>query len=194
MYSVNNIENIIIIKKSKFIVNLIYVENDLDLNNNLNLIKNKYKDATHNCYAYIMDNNKRYSDNNEPSGTAGKPILDVLEKNNLNNILCVVTRYFGGIKLGSNGLIRAYSNTVKDTLKLARKIEVVKGVNVELSFSYDQTNDIDKTIENFVILNKEYKEHIIYNLNIDYETLEKLKKLELNIKIIKEVKIKKTIK
>ena len=101
MFTIKNIENTITINKSKFITNLISVNNIDEINYNLNIIKNKYKDATHNCYAYIINNNKRFSDDNEPSGTAGLPILDCLEKNNLNYVLCIVTRYFGGIKLGA---------------------------------------------------------------------------------------------
>ena len=102
MFAIKNIENIIIINKSKFITNLFFVNNLDEVDYYLTSIKSKYSDATHHCYAYIINNSKRFSDDNEPSGTAGKPILDCLEKNNLNYVLCIVTRYFGGIKLGAS--------------------------------------------------------------------------------------------
>ncbi len=78
MFTVNKIENIIIINKSKFITNIFYIENIDEIDKYLDEIKNKYKDATHHCYAYIIDNTKRFNDDNEPNGTAGKPILDCL--------------------------------------------------------------------------------------------------------------------
>ena len=97
----------IIINKSRFITILTNI-NDIDkVKEKLEEIKKKYKDATHYCYAYIINNHEKCSDNGEPSGTAGMPILNVLKQNDLTNILCVVIRYFGGIKLGAGGLIRA---------------------------------------------------------------------------------------
>ena len=87
MYSVLNIENTITIEKSKFITSLFYIENEQDITKYMNLVKEKYKNATHYCYAYIIGNIKRFSDDKEPSNTAGMPILNCLEKNNLNHIL-----------------------------------------------------------------------------------------------------------
>ena len=87
-------------------------------------IKNKYKDATLHCYAYIIDNIKRFSDDNEPGGTAGMPILNVLENNDLNHILCIVVRYFGGIKLGANGLVRAYSGSCNEAIDCSSVVEL----------------------------------------------------------------------
>ena len=93
------------------------VDNIEDINNILNNIKNEYKDATHYCYAYIIDNTKRFNDDGEPGGTAGMPILNVIEQNNLNHVLIVVVRYFGGIKLGAGGLVRAYSKISYECIK-----------------------------------------------------------------------------
>ena len=93
-------------------------------------LKNKYKDATHICFSYIINNTKRFSDDNEPSGTAGIPILNVLENNNLNYVLCCVVRYFGGIKLGAGGLLRAYSNSAKECLNKAVLTNIVIGNNL----------------------------------------------------------------
>ena len=100
----NNLSNEIIIKNSRFICLLIKI-NNIDISDILNNIKLSYPKATHYCYGFIYNNYKKSSDDGEPTGTAGNSILFVLEKNNLNNILCVVIRYFGGIKLGAGGLI-----------------------------------------------------------------------------------------
>ena len=86
MFTIKNNETTIIINKSKFITNIFSVDNIDEINKYLDEIKNKYKDATHHCYAYILDNIKRFNDDNEPSGTAGMPILDCLEKNKLNHM------------------------------------------------------------------------------------------------------------
>lgn len=113
------IDNTIIIDKSKFITTLYPVETVEEINFILANVRKKYYDATHNCYAYIIDNGniQKCSDDGEPSKTAGFPMLDALKKNNLTNILAITTRYFGGIKLGAGGLIRAYSSSVSEALK-----------------------------------------------------------------------------
>ena len=116
-------------KKSKFIANLIKVENKQDAEEKINKIKKTYHDARHNCVAYrIIEENKiieKSSDDGEPSGTAGGPMLNILQKNNLCNILVIVTRYFGGILLGTGGLVRAYSETTQKAIENAQKIEMI---------------------------------------------------------------------
>ena len=119
MYSINkNIDNTIIIKKSKFITKLYKINSIKEVNGIINDLKSEYKDSTHICYAYILNSIEKCVHDGEPSGTAGLPILNVLKHNNLNYILAIVIRYFGGIKLGAGGLVRAYSNSITDTLKL----------------------------------------------------------------------------
>lgn len=115
--TLNNQENTIIIKKSKFICILSNVSNIKEAEEILDQVKLEHKKATHFPYAYIIDNNIKKSDDKEPLNTAGLPILNVLQKKELNNILCIVVRYFGGIKLGHGGLIRAYYKAVSETLK-----------------------------------------------------------------------------
>jgi len=106
------------IKKSKFI-GLYYEVNTLDeVDCILENLKKEHKKARHLPYAYKINNNIKKSDDKEPGGTAGMPILNIIEKNNLNNVLIVVVRYFGGIKLGAGGLIRAYSNASKEVIKI----------------------------------------------------------------------------
>ena len=192
MFTIKNIENTIIINKSKFITNIFCVDNLDEINNYLEQIRSKYKDATHHCYAYILDNTKRFNDDNEPSGTAGMPILDCLEKNNLNHVLCVVTRYFGGIKLGAGGLVRAYSNSVSSALNNAIKMELINGFEVVLKFSYNKIDEIDKTLENYEVTNKEFDNDVTYIANIDLNLKEKLENM-CELKIKKEIIIKRVI-
>lgn len=192
MYTIkeNNI-NEIVIKNSRFITVLYKVNSIEDINKYLINIKNIYKDATHYCYAYILNNQKKCSDDNEPSKTAGIPIMQVLEKNNLNYILCIVIRYFGGIKLGSNGLIRAYSKSVSNCINNSILIELIKGYNIDLIFEYNNLNEINYLLKDQIILNKEFNELITYNLNIDTNLLNKLKEYKYNITNIKETIIEK---
>ena len=101
----------IIEKKSRFIAHVLNVETEEQAQDYINKLKKKYWDARHNCYAYVIGDKgeiKKFSDDGEPSGTAGKPILDLIESRELTNCLVVVTRYFGGILLGTGGLVRAY--------------------------------------------------------------------------------------
>jgi len=106
------------IKKSKFI-GLYYEVHSVDeINNILINLKKEHKKAKHMPHAYKIDNIIKKTDDKEPSGTAGMPILNIIEKNNLNNCLIIIIRYFGGIKLGAGGLLRAYSNTAKEVIKI----------------------------------------------------------------------------
>ena len=163
----NNIENTLIIKNSKFITNIFKLNNNEDINIYIKEIKEKYYDANHNCYAYIYENTKKCSDDGEPSSTAGMPMLQVLEKKGLTNVLVIVTRYFGGIKLGASGLVRAYSNSVSSALDNVEIINLIKGKNITLIFNYDNVKKIDYLLKDKTILNKEFKDKIKYNLNVD---------------------------
>jgi uncharacterized YigZ family protein len=182
----NNIDNTIIINKSKFICYLIKINNIDDINNNLEKIKNKYKDATHHCYAYILDNIKRFNDDKEPSGTAGIPILNVLENNDLNHILCIVIRYFGGIKLGAGGLVRAYTKSVTETLLNSDIIDLKKGYRITIEFNYDDTKKIDNLLKNVNIINKIFDDKITYTFDINENEFELIKN-SLNIITIEEI-------
>ena len=192
MFTIKNIENTIIINKSKFITNLFSVDNLDEINSYLDNIRNKYKDATHNCYAYILDNTKRFNDDNEPCGTAGMPILDCLEKNILNHVLCIVTRYFGGIKLGAGGLVRAYSNSVSNAINNTIKIKLVEGYQVSISFNYNKTDEINKLLENYEIIEKNFNNDVEYITNIDNDIKEKLENI-CKLEIKKEIIIKRAV-
>lgn len=112
----NDLNGELIVNKSRFITYVYKVNNVLEVNEKIDALKAKYKDATHYCYSYIIDNIKRFNDDKEPNHTAGMPILNVLESKNLNYVLAVVVRYFGGVKLGAGGLVRAYTNAVSNTI------------------------------------------------------------------------------
>ena len=127
-----NVGTQIVEKKSKFIAELFYVTSEEEAKEKLEEIRKKYYDAKHHCYAYrVIDENRiieRASDDGEPAGTAGAPILHLLNKLELTNVLLVVTRYFGGILLGTGGLIRAYTQASQLAIENAQMVEVVKRI------------------------------------------------------------------
>ena len=137
----NNIEAEIVEKKSKFIANLIKVESKEEAEEKIQEIKKKYYDARHNCVAYrVLEEGKveeKASDDGEPSGTAGGPMLNILQKNNLSNVLIVVTRYFGGILLGTGGLVRAYSEALQKAIEECTLILKVSGIEMKLIVDYN---------------------------------------------------------
>ena len=184
MKSVKNNERTIIIKNSRFICFLFHVEKKEEILKILEEMREKYYDATHCCFAYILDNEKKESDDGEPSGTAGIPMLQVLEKNGLNHVLCIVIRYFGKIKLGAGGLIRAYTRCVTETLR-DHMITLKKGFCVSISFSYEKLKLIDHFLKDNLIIQKEFCETITYQINISAEDLEKLKGIpDIKIKVL----------
>lgn len=189
MNSVKNNEHTIIIKNSKFICLIYKVDNIDEINKILNEMRIKYYDATHCCYAYIIDNIKKESDDGEPSGTAGIPMLQVLEKNNLNHVLCIVIRYFGKIKLGAGGLVRAYTKSVTEALK-NNIITLIKGIKIKITFSYENLKRIDYMLNDVTIINKEFDNKISYIVNIDYELYDKLKTLnDIDIEVLDNIYI-----
>ena len=195
MYSIkDDFENTLIIKKSKFITKLYRINSTDEVQSILNNLKVEYKDSTHICSGYIVSNIEKCSDDGEPSGTAGIPILNVLKKNKLSNILAVVIRYFGGIKLGAGGLTRAYSNSVNDTLKLSSIIELTEGYLIELEFEYDQVKLMDYMLNNRNIISKEYKDNIIYKFYLNKDELSfvsELEKVAIHVSIKDKILIEK---
>lgn len=185
----NNINSEIIIKNSKFICYLYKINNLNDINTHLNNIKKENKDATHYCYAYILNNSKKSSDDGEPGGTAGIPILKVLENNNLNYILAIVVRYFGGIKLGAGGLVRAYTKSVTNTISNNNLVSLVKGYNIDIEFEYTKIKEIDYLLKDITINNKTFEKNIKYNINIPANFLEIIKLNNLKYNIIEEINL-----
>ena len=191
MYTIeSNTQYELIIKNSKFITFLYKIDNSC-IDDILTKLKFTYPDATHYCYAYIIDNIKKASDDGEPSGTAGIPILKVLESNKLTNILCVVIRYFGGIKLGANGLIRAYTSSCANALKTTTIKELIDGVNINITFPYNRLKEIDYLLKDIKINSKNYDDIITYNINIDTTFLNTIVNNNIDYQIIKYLKIEK---
>ncbi len=143
---------VIEVKRSKFIGAVRHVESVEEALLFLDSEKKKYHDAKHHCSAYIIrsDNGQpdvvHSSDDGEPSGTAGKPMLEVIEKAGLKNVVCVVTRYFGGILLGTGGLVRAYTDAAKAAVEAAGKAEMRLAQELELIFDYTHTGRVDNII------------------------------------------------
>lgn len=163
------------IKKSKFICLLYKLNNFDDIKIILDNIKKEYKDATHITYAYIFENKFKYYDDNEPSGTAGLPIYNILNKMELTNTLAIVVRYFGGIKLGVGGLSRAYSKTVKNTINKENLIPYKKQKHFFFETSYENEKLLNNILKKYTIINKTYKETIIVEALIDEEEIEIIK-------------------
>lgn len=149
-----------VIEKSRFICTLKKVENEAQAQEFIKNIKKEFWDATHNCSAYIIDDlAQRSSDDGEPSGTAGLPMLEVLRKNKLTNTAAVVTRYFGGIKLGAGGLVRAYTNSVAGAV---RSSGIAEKVMMGIYFFLDDLNDVGK------ILNILYQQQLFEIAEVEY--------------------------
>ena len=158
------------IKKSTFTCTLIPVNSIEEVNENLKQIRKKYYDATHNCYSYVItDSNNntivKASDDGEPSQTAGVVILDVLQKNDLTNVLAVVTRYFGGIKLGAGGLVRAYSSSTSGAVKTIEFVPIIKMIHINIKFDYSYANEILKLFRNYKEVDSKYET----NISLTYE-------------------------
>lgn len=152
----------IVEKKSKFIANIFYVSSEEEAQQKLLIVKKQYHDARHNCYAYRIQKNEetieKSSDDGEPSGTAGAPMLNLLVKEEMINILVVVTRYFGGILLGTGGLVRAYTEATKEALQNAIIVSEEPGLELKVILPYQdferfkhycQTNEINIIESNF---------------------------------------------
>ena len=173
----------IIIKNSKFIGLIYKIENEDEINNILNNLKKEYKDATHITYAWKLKDKQKYNDDREPTGTAGVPIMEAINKNDLVNVLIVVVRYFGGIKLGAGGLIRAYSKTAREVLKKCKLEKYIIYNYYELKTNYDNLKLLNNLTKDLIIEKKEFDEDIIYIV----KTTEKIDNIE---KIFKNTEIK----
>ena len=187
---INNYQNEIIIKNSRFITLLFKFYDNDDLNKYIEIAKKEYPKATHYTYAYITESFKKSSDDGEPGGTAGVPMLSLLEKEDLVNVLAITIRYFGGIKLGAGGLVRAYSKSVRDAITDDNLCEVVDGYEVEIIISYDKQKDLDYLLKDYEILNKEFSDNIIYTVLIPTNNIDIIKNYKYNIinnKLIKAV-------
>lgn len=196
----------VVVKKSKFICNLIKADTQEEAENIIKQIKKKYYDARHNCVAYrvIQDDKiiEKSSDDGEPSGTAGGPMLNILQKNNLCNVIVIVTRYFGGILLGTGGLVRAYSDATIEAIQISEKVEKCIGVEAEAEVEYNNL-EIFKyycKINNIFIENFEYSDIIICKIQLEESKIQRFsedfrsKKVNLiNLRFLSKKLINKSI-
>ena len=155
------------IKRSIFIASLEICRNENEARIFLNRTTSKYRDATHNCRAYIINGVEYSSDDGEPSGTAGKPILNAIKKSGLVNLMIIVTRYFGGVKLGTKGLIDAYGGTAEKAIEMSGRIERISTKNIQISLDYNSMGIISKLLESNGALNLSWEYLEAVNVSAD---------------------------
>jgi len=182
-----NIETEIVEKKSRFICNIFYAKNETEAEARINEIRKKYHNARHNCYAYkiVNGNIAKSSDDGEPSGTAGAPILSLIEGYELNNIVIIVTRYFGGILLGTGGLVRAYSESAKKAIEQSQISTMEVGNRYRIDCTYDDLKDVQYILKNNEI--KIDKLEYLEKINIEFSTQEEKKLIVENALISKKI-------
>lgn len=187
-----NVSSEIVEKKSKFIANIFYVESVEEAEEKIKEIKKRFYDAKHNCFAFRIyakeGVTERFSDDGEPSGTAGSPMLNLLSTQNLNNVVVIVTRYFGGILLGTGGLVRAYSGAAQKALEETEIIEKDLGLEVLIEINYSDLEKLKYYLKQnkIKIIDTKYQENIDVICEISSEKLETLQSLknEVNFNII----------
>lgn len=166
------------IEKSRFITYAKRIFSEEEAKNYLNEIKKLHPNATHHCYAFVIGANheqQRSNDDGEPSGTAGVPMLEALRLSGIHDCIVITVRYFGGIKLGAGGLVRAYSSSVSLCLQEAPKVELCEMFEYTISFGYEWINKIDYLLQtkNAIILSKEYDVSVTYQFALDDCSIEK---------------------
>lgn len=171
-------------RKSKFIGYAKPISTKEEAEDFISMIREMHPDATHNCTVYrVIDNGQEYfkaDDDGEPSGAAGKPMGEILTYMEVNNVVVVATRYFGGIKLGAGGLVRNYAKTAKLAVLEGEIVEFIERVECLLDFSYEKINEVETLLinGNEELLNKDFNERVTYRVKVSNETLEKLKELK----------------
>ncbi|MBE6055271.1 MAG: YigZ family protein [Clostridium sartagoforme] len=179
-------EDSFIEKKSEFIGYAKRCESEEEAKAFVSEIKNMHKQATHNCFAYVIGENmgiQRYSDDGEPQGTAGIPILEVMKKSNITDCAVVVTRYFGGILLGAGGLTRAYTKGASVALKAGGVVEKVKGIRLLLCMDYDMLGKIQYKCNenNWHIEEIEYTDKVVVHLLTELDLAEEIEKMAIEV-------------
>ncbi len=158
-------ENTIVIERSKFICSVKNIENEDDAKAFIESVRKKHSLANHNCYAYIADDKglvQKFSDDGEPQGTAGLPMLDVLKNKKMFKTVVVVTRYFGGVKLGTGGLVRAYGGSVIECLQKSKIVDMQQAVFMSVDVDYDLYSKLLKmlSVPNVSVINTEFSNFI----------------------------------
>jgi len=167
------------INKSEFINYLTPVSSVEEAKEFLTVLRKKFPDANHHCFAYIVGKNQdiqKYSDDGEPSKTAGMPMIEVLKKHDLTNVLTVSIRYFGGIKLGAGGLVRAYTKSVSEAIKTANFTNLIQFTKMNVIIPFDLIGKVEKYIrEQTKLLHTEYTEGVVYLVEVESRLVDNLK-------------------
>lgn len=165
------------VKKSQFIANIFQVNSEEEAKNKIAEIKKTHRDARHNCFGYVIEqvdeegkinHIEKFSDDGEPSGTAGTPILDILKKQKISNVVVIVTRYFGGILLGTGGLVKAYSDATKLVIDNSEFINKEAGILMQITIAYNYLKNLEYICKNndIRIINIQYGENVVVELAI----------------------------
>ena len=172
------------INKSSFITYLKLVTTPLDAKNYIKEIKEIHPNATHHVTAYLVGPTGEHghaNDDGEPSGTAGLPVLDVFKKNDITNFVCIVVRYFGGIKLGAGGLVRAYSSSASLALKEAGIAQIINYETLELIFNYGFMNIIENKLKTYEILSKDFTTNVTIKVKIPESDVSTIKDILISL-------------
>lgn len=171
----------IVIQRSRFICTLKRIDGFDDALSFVKSVKKKYSDATHNCYAFISNaqgTEQRFSDDGEPQGTAGQPMLEVLKKKGILMTAAVVTRYFGGVKLGAGGLVSAYTRAVAETVENAKIVKNVVGVSLEIKCGYEMYNALLQALKDkvFATLSTDFADNVKMTIAVPKEDADNIEK------------------
>ncbi len=171
----------IVIQRSRFICTLKRIDGFDDALSFVKSVKKKYSDATHNCYAFISNaagTEQRFSDDGEPQGTAGQPMLEVLKKKGIFMTATVVTRYFGGVKLGAGGLVSAYTRAVAETVENAKIVKNVVGVSLEIKCGYEMYNALLQALKDkvFATLSTDFADNVKMTIAVPKEDADNIEK------------------
>ena len=171
----------IVIQRSRFICTLKRIDGFDDALSFVKSVKKKYSDATHNCYAFISNaagTEQRFSDDGEPQGTAGQPMLEVLKKKGISMTAAVVTRYFGGVKLGAGGLVSAYTRAVAETVENAKIVKNVVGVSLEIKCGYEMYNALLQALKGkiFATLSTDFADNVKMTIAVPKEDADNIEK------------------
>lgn len=182
------------IKRSTFIAHLHYVQTMQEAKKYISTIANEHKTANHNCWAYIVgEKGETYhsSDAGEPSGTAGQPMLNALKKHQMTNIVAVVTRYFGGVKLGIRGLIEAYGETVEAAIEISQLKKLIKLYSYKIACGYDLAEQIKYKVEQFMakVSNVDYAAEVTISISIEDHLKDDLEKYLIELEKAGKLKI-----
>ena len=177
------------IKKSKFIGYAFFCADVNDANKYLESVRFEHKKATHVCYAYVVNSNEKASDDGEPQGTAGIPILEIIKKRKLTNVLVIVVRYFGGIKLGAGGLVRAYGESAGLALNSAATTNLIEATEFSVSLNYGEEGVLNtiKNTEGVINLKFEYSDkiNVTFLAETELEVLQNLNVVKGKTKLVR---------